>query len=105
MSDITALEESEIREYTELTSGSGQGARLNRSIDTYQNRLNIIKHQCFRPNDTSTVHGVIDELIEQMDSVSEIMNDANMMLDDIFHIINTCILDEEDKKAEEVWGD
>ena len=105
MSNITALDENEISEHVGSFSSSGVGHQLTESMGVYSRRLNNISNHSFGKKDTSTAHEVIDELARQMNSVSEVVAEANLMMDNLFYIMQTSILDEEDKQAACFLGD
>ena len=97
MYEIEKLDENEIRQYPELQSGIGQ--KVHDAMTTYNARLIDIKCNDFRVNDQSSMHAVINELSNQMKNIADLMDDVDFMIDNVFHIINSAILEEEEKRA------
>ncbi len=100
MSSITELDENEIRQYNELNSSGGAGPKIHDALVAYNSRLNRVSGEGFNDDDTSTAHAVIDELFTQMSTVANMIDDVDSMIDNLIHIISTCILDKEDEIAD-----
>lgn len=100
MYEFEQLEENEIRQYPELHGAGGIGEDVKKAMSDYTRRLAFIKGKDFHECDTSSTKDVVSELIRQMRTISESMDEVDFMIDNLFHIIRSGVLDEEDKIAE-----
>lgn len=95
--NITALDENEVSGYKKI--GSRQAPRTKGAMQEYIDRLKLVREEGFKADDSCTVHGVIDELIVQMNDIYGVMEEADQMIDNLMHIIQTDIIDKEDELA------
>ena len=100
MNEINTLDENEFSGYKELNMG--QGHQMKDAMKSYISQLEIARNEGFGSRDTSTAHGVIDELIVQMSNVSEVMEEVDLMIDNLVHIIQADILDREEELANQL---
>lgn len=100
MSSITDLDENEIRDFTLLNTEGGIGPKVHDALAMYTSRLGKLSGDGFNDKDTSTAHEVIDELQSQMLTISGLMDDVDSMIDHLFLLIRTSILDKEDELAD-----
>ncbi len=103
MADLK-LDENEITSYEnhKLNRNGGLGPKTQFALEQYTSRLDNLAGQGFGPNDTSTAHAVIDELREQMRKIAETTADIDTMIDDLVLMIETEILEKENKLAKDV---
>lgn len=100
MYEFEQLEENEIRQYPSLHGAGGIGEDVNKAMHDYTLRLSLIRGKDYREGDTSAALAAICELIRQMRVINESMDEVDMMIDNLFHIIRSGVLDEEDKIAD-----
>ncbi|MBO7424793.1 MAG: hypothetical protein J6U23_03890 [Clostridiales bacterium] len=98
--NITALDENEVSRYQKISNGQGMHAKS--SMQDYMDRLKLVREHGFKADDSCTVHGVIDELIVQMNDIYGVMEEADQMIDNLMHIIQTDIIDKEDELARSI---
>ena len=100
MNEINTLDENEFSDYRELNKGQGQ--QIKSAMTNYISGLKNARREGFGRRDTSTAHEVINELIVQMSSVSEVMDEVDLMIDNLVHIIQADILDREEELANQL---
>lgn len=98
------LDEEEIIEYEnrKLCSNGGMGQKAQTALTDYTSRLNNIRCQGFGRFDSSNAHAVIDELLKQMNKISETAFDVDNMIDDLVETLKIEILDKEDNLANNI---
>ena len=102
MSDITRINPDDIRNYSKISEGGGVGEQARKALNDYTSRLADIRTHAFKRDDSSTAHAVLDELYEEVTSLSETMDSVDVMLDTLINIIQEQILDKEDILADEI---
>lgn len=102
MNEINQLNENEIRQYSKLHSEGGIGEQVSNALRDYNARLIDIKCNDFYADDNSSTKATINELLTQMKAVEEAMNEVDLMIDNLLFVIQTGILDEEDRIAHSV---
>ena len=100
MNEIKALDENEFSNYIELNKI--QGHETKSAMMNYISSLKTVRNEGFGRRDTSTAHQVINELIVQMSSVSEVMFEVDLMIDNLVYIIQADILDREEELANQL---
>ena len=88
MSDLL-LDDAEIIEYEsrKLNVTGGMGQKAQTALSDYTSRLGCIRDQGFGPSDTSKAHAVIDELLTQMNKISDATVDIDRMIDDLVRMV------------------
>lgn len=105
MSMIDYLDENEIRQYSELHSAGGIGCQVEKAMKDYNKRLIHIGNGDFQETDQSSAKAAIVALRAQMNAISSSMEEVDVMIDNLFYMLKTGILDEEDKIASNVPED
>ena len=97
------MSETEILGYEnkKLNMAGGMGPQVQFALSQYTSRLGNLSSQGFGPNDASTAHAVIDELIVQMNKIAEITDDLDDKIDDLVRVLEM-IIDKENKLADSV---
>lgn len=103
MSNLTRLDEDEIFNYRELTSGKGNMAK--EAMESYLETLGTISSEGFGSKDDSSAHKVIDSLIEEVSTISATMDDVDSMIDSLIEIISNDILLKENRISDSVLED
>ena len=98
------LDEEEIIEYEnrKLCANGGMGQKAQTALTDYTSRLSNIRCQGFGPLDSSNAHAVIDELLKQMNKISETTAEVDHMIDDLVEILKVDVLDKEDNLANSI---
>ena len=99
MDNIHQLDENEIRQYKGLHSTGEIGDQVNSALKDYRARMISISCNDFYNDDTSSAKKALTELNSQMETIVDIMTDVDFMIDNLIHMMQAGILDEEENRA------
>lgn len=102
MSEKTAIDVYELRRMDKLNSKCGTGKKVEKAMDEYRDFMACTVRDCFGPADESTTHGVVDELYYQMESISSLAEEVNLLIDNMLETLQTCIIDRENSLVETI---
>ncbi|MBO7424785.1 MAG: hypothetical protein J6U23_03850 [Clostridiales bacterium] len=96
MGIITQLDTDQIDALPTFSGASGEGLKINNSLDSYSDGLINIENNGFGSEDSSTAHGVISALQDQALALDPFITDVNTLLDEAIGLIRSDIIEKED---------
>lgn len=98
MSKITSLDTTEINDFPAFSSVNGKGFKVDSALTDYLAHVYSLTGS-FSEQDSSTAHGVLDEIQIQVSGLQSLIHEANSQIDRVIETIKTDIIEEEDSIA------
>jgi len=100
MQYISKIDENEINEVA--SSIPRRSAEYDKAFKDYYDALNLIVNDGFNPDDTSNTKASIVALMQKQSQIKSYLDGVDEMLVHLFNIIDTGIIQEEDRIASEI---